>query len=147
MEPLSKFNDSIEKRDEEMIPSLSEFNDSIEKRDEEMNIQIEEIIEKLHNDKNTFIDPKNEHWDDDLNNTFALITDALEMMYIVIANKPTQRDIEFALTTSKYQQQIMQHEYKIAELEKRLEYYTKKGGSNKLYKNIKTIKNRFKRNI
>ena len=110
---------------------------------------IEEVVEKLYNHEKqeiAVIDPKNKDWVAQLNNTIELLTSAVENIYLVCIHS------HFSIEENKHRiiqtrQRIIQNEYKIAELEKRLEYYTKKGGSNKLYKNIKTIKNRFKRNI
>ena len=119
-----------------------EYFDSKEKEQRENLDYIEEVVEKLYNHEKqeiTVIDPKNKDWVAQLNNTIELLTSAVDYIYVVCINS------HFSIEENRHR--IIQNEYKIAELEERLGYLTKKGGSNKLYKNIKTIKNRSKRNI
>lgn len=124
---------------EQFMKDNQEYIDKIQKETSENYDDIEEVVEKLYNhEKNeiTVIDPKNKDWVVQLNNTIELLTTAVDKIYVVSSNERHTNFLE--LLPLKRKQEIMQ--YRIAELEKRLEYLTKKGGSNKFYKNIKTIK-------
>lgn len=146
---MEKDSMNVEEREAHRKKIIQEYFDSKEKDQKENLDYIDEVVEKLYNHEKqeiTVIDPKNKDWVAQLNNTIELLTSAVNYIYDVCINS------HFSIQENRHRiiqnrQRIIQNEDKITELEERLGYLTKKGGSNKLYKNIKTKKNRSKRNI